>query len=69
MTNRPEHPSKRPVRREQKRGRGYWNAPNNGPVTPRLQQPQPKDAIGFHHYDSHRPDYENDCWNGMKPPQ
>lgn len=57
--DRPEHPSKRPVRREQKRGRGYWNAPTDGPVTPRLRQPQPKDAIGFHHLPS-----EPSVWEG-----
>jgi hypothetical protein len=47
MVDRPEHPSKRPIRRERTCGRGYWNTPNVGPQTPRLQQPQPKDAIGF----------------------
>lgn len=45
---RPKHPSGKPIHRENKRGRGFWNTPNNGPATPRLQQPQPKDAIGFH---------------------
>lgn len=50
MIDRPEHPSKRPIRREVKRGRGFWNTPNDGPVTPRLQQPgRLKDAVGFHH--------------------
>lgn len=49
MADRPQHPSKRPIHREQKRGRGFWNTPNDGPVTPRLQRPAPKDAIGFHH--------------------
>ncbi len=49
MNDRPQHPSKRPIRHEQKRGRGFWNMPLTGPATPRLSQPQPKDAIGFHH--------------------
>jgi hypothetical protein len=56
MADRPQHPSKRPIHREQKRGRGYWNMPNNGPVTPRLQQPAPKDAIGFHVRSAGEPD-------------
>jgi hypothetical protein len=49
MTDRSQHSSKRPIHRDHKRERGYWNIPNNGSVIPRLQQPTLKDAIGFHH--------------------
>lgn len=46
---RPRHPSKRPIRAQKPVGRGYYNTPLSGPVTPRLQQPVLKDAIGFYH--------------------
>jgi hypothetical protein len=48
MTDKQRPPNQRPIRRQDRRERGFWNVPPIGPVTPRLQQPQTKDAIGFH---------------------
>ena len=47
---RARHPSGRPIRRDEKRERGYWNTPNSGPVVPRLRD-EKKDLqlVGFHH--------------------
>jgi hypothetical protein len=41
------HPSGRPRRVTERRGRGYWNAPNVGPVTPSLRRDGLTHAIGF----------------------
>jgi hypothetical protein len=48
MTAKHPHPSGRPIRREEVRGRQIWRIPDRGPVIPRLQQER-KDisAIGF----------------------
>jgi hypothetical protein len=60
MADRAKHPSSRPIHRENKRGRGYWNAPTDGPVTPRLRLPATKDAIGFHRVAS--PDWYDEVY-------
>jgi len=48
MTAKRPHPSGKPIRREETRGRQIWRIPDKGPVIPRLQR-EPKDisAIGF----------------------
>lgn len=43
--------------REVKRGvHSIYRVPMIGPITPRLQQPQPANAIGFHHMTENKPD-------------
>lgn len=46
--DRKRHPSGRPIRKDELRGRPIWRIPDKGPVIPRLQ-PKEKDitAIGF----------------------
>ncbi len=42
------HPSGRPIRREEVRGRQIWRIPDEGPVIPRLRVPPGgANAIGF----------------------
>lgn len=48
MTQRRAHPSGRPIRRKETRGRGNWNIPSDSPMTPRLRTPRADaSAIGF----------------------
>lgn len=57
-SDRPKHPSGRPIRRDPpQRHLPIWRSPGDGPYLPRLQRPQPKDAIGFHHV---RPDEDDE---------
>ena len=61
------HPSGRPIRRDRKVGRGFWNYPNDPNIVyaiPRLRQKPPAafvaDAIGYlhapvHHDEDHAP--------------
>jgi hypothetical protein len=46
--SRPQHPSGRPIHRPEKKPLPIHRCPQVGPITPRLQAPQPRDAIGFH---------------------
>lgn len=45
-----KHPSGRPIRKEEKKGLSIERNPGMGALCPRLRQPEPKDAIGFHHF-------------------
>lgn len=45
-----KHPSGRPIRKQETRGLPIMRNPGVGPYLPRLQQPEPKDAIGFHRF-------------------
>jgi hypothetical protein len=48
MTNRPQHPSGKPIVRTRVVGRSIWRIPDKGPVIPRLQEPSVNtNAIGF----------------------
>lgn len=53
MSERKKHPSGRPIRRTETKSMSIFRNPGIGPYIPRLQQPQPKDAIGFHHFVVH----------------
>lgn len=44
---RPQHPSRRPLERQEVRGRPYLRIPEDGFLTPRLRFGPLKDAIGF----------------------
>lgn len=48
--NGKKHPSGRPIRKDEKKNLSIYRNPGIGPLVPRLQLPQPKDAIGFHHF-------------------
>lgn len=43
------HPSGRPIRRTETKGRPIWRIPDVEPNVPRLRQPAAVDAIGFVH--------------------
>ena len=46
-----KHPSGRPVRKNEVKGRPIWRVPDEGPVTPRLRADRkPLDQVGFHHW-------------------
>lgn len=46
-----KHPSGRPVRKIEVKGRSIWRVPDEGPVTPRLRDDRkPRDQIGFHRW-------------------
>jgi hypothetical protein len=47
--DRPKHPSGFPIRESRERKLPFTRIPNDGPLTPRLRLPRPRDAIGFHH--------------------
>lgn len=47
MAQRPSHPSLRPIRTIEIKGRPVWNIPDDGYVTPRLRLPMRTNAIGF----------------------
>ena len=48
MIERKDHPSGRPIRKQQVKGRSIWRVPDRGPVIPRLQDDLNKvEAIGF----------------------
>ncbi len=46
---RPAHPSGRPIRDRVVVGRQIWRIPDQGPVTPRLQDRVGANAVGFVH--------------------
>jgi hypothetical protein len=45
---RPEHPSGRPIRRDEYRRLPIMRIPSDGPVTPSLRRRELTSAIGFH---------------------
>jgi hypothetical protein len=45
-----KHPSGRPIVRHERKGMPIERNPGIGPLCPRLRAPEPKDAIGFHHF-------------------
>lgn len=45
-----KYPSGRPIKRRETIPLSICRNPGIGPLVPRLQYPQPKDAIGFHHF-------------------
>ena len=54
MADRPQHPSKRPIRLVERRGLSICRDPGRGPLISRLRDAEPRDAeprdaIGFHH--------------------
>lgn len=49
MSDRPKHPSGRPVHRQASKARPIWRIPDDGYNVPRLRQKPFKDAIGFIH--------------------
>lgn len=56
---RPQHPSGRPIRRDEFKRPPYPRVPCDEPLTPRLRQPWPLDAIGFvHSFDAEGDDDE-----------
>lgn len=48
MTDRRQHPSGRPIRREHEVKRGFYNIPPSEPLTPGLRRRDGAQAIGFH---------------------
>lgn len=47
MSQRPSHPSGKPIRRDRVVGRPIWRIPDRGSVIPRLQTEPRTEAIGF----------------------
>jgi hypothetical protein len=45
---RNRHPSGRPLRASARKSLSVYRSPGIGPLVPRLREPEPKDAIGFH---------------------
>lgn len=45
-----KHPSGRPIKKQETKGMSIFRNPGIGSYIPRLQQPEPKDAIGFHRF-------------------
>lgn len=43
------HPSGRALRSPERRGLSICRDPGRGPLVSRLRDPEPRDAIGFHH--------------------
>lgn len=58
MSERPSHPSGKPIKREPRKSGSIWRVPVDGYVTPRLRQEQKPDAIGF--CVSHLPGQQSD---------
>lgn len=47
MPERPQHPSGRPIRRNQVKGLGFTRRPFDGPLSPGLQKERQTYAVGF----------------------
>ena len=47
-SGRVQHPSRRPLRQSTRKPLSVYRSPCIGPLVPRLREPEPKDAIGFH---------------------
>ena len=47
-SGRARHPSGRPLRQGARKSLSVYRSPGIGPLVPRLREPEPKDAIGFH---------------------
>lgn len=47
QSNKPQHPSARPIRKDERKGHSIWRVPGDGPVLPRLQRKELQAAIGF----------------------
>lgn len=48
MNERKPHPSGRPIRKDEVKGKSIWRIPDRGPVIPRLQADKVStEAIGF----------------------
>lgn len=45
-----KHPSGRPIVRKETKPLSICRSPGIGNLVPRLQLPQPANAIGFHHF-------------------